>query len=859
VAVGQEIWTVPYPRNEFFEGRETVIADLRKHLTKRRKAALAQSITGLGGIGKTQTAVEYAYRYRDQYKAVLWLNAESALGLKTSSTELATLLGLPHPKNDLDAAVLAFKHWLKTHAGWLLIIDNADDPASLKEFLPETKHGHILITSRAPYFQELGIMHPVELEELSVEDATAFLLHRCGRQDAEAAEQAAAAHLARELDGLPLALEQAAAYIVERRATFQRYLESYRTRGLKLVEARLPALGRYAKSVATTWVANFEAVEEESPAAADVLRLSAFLAPDAIPFELLTKGASGLGSELRDILCKADGDPLLVNDLLHPLGRFSLIHIDRDAETYSIHRMVQQVLKGEVNDIARGLWAERAVRAMDQSFPAVEYENWPLCGRLLPHALAVASSIDRGRMEFAEAGQFVNEAALYLYGRGQYAEAETLFKQGVEICRTVVGEGHPGYASSLSNLALLYRAMGRHAEAEPLYLKAMEIRHTALGEGHPDYAGSLNNLAVLYRAMGRHAEAEPLLKQAIEIHRTVLEEGHPDYASSLSNLAELYRATDRAAEAEPLCRQAMEIRHTALGEGHPLYAESLNNLAGLCHTMGRHAEAELLLKQAIEIQRTVLGEGHPDYASSLNNLAGLYYAIGRHAEVEPLFKQAMEIRRTALGEEHPDYAESLNNLARLYQEMGRHAEAEPLFKQAMKIRRMALGEEHPEYAESLNNLAVLYVTMGRHGQAEPLCKRAVEIYRTALGEKHPRYTESLSNLAVLYVTMGRHAEAEPLFKQAMEIRRTALGEQHPDYARSLNNLAGLYRDMSRHAEAEPSSEGPQLHSEILTYNKRTRTSFEPPLASGRSRSRRNSPCPCGSGRKFKQCCGRSQT
>ena len=155
------IWAVPYPRNEFFEGRDAVIADLRKNLTRRRKAALSQAITGLGGIGKTQTAVEYAYRYRDKYKAVLWLNAESTLGLKTGFAELAGLLELPHPENDLDAAVLAFKQWLKTEAGWLLILDNADDPALLTPFLPEAEHGHILITSRAKDFQYLGVVDPV--------------------------------------------------------------------------------------------------------------------------------------------------------------------------------------------------------------------------------------------------------------------------------------------------------------------------------------------------------------------------------------------------------------------------------------------------------------------------------------------------------------------------------------------------------------------------------------------------------------------------------------------------------------------------------------------------------------------------
>ena len=166
---------------------------------------LAQAISGLGGIGKTQTAVAYAYRFRDEYQAVLWLNAESTLVLKTGCGELARLLNLPHQEDNLDQAVLALKNWLEREDGWLLVLDNGDDPAILKPFLPDVQHGHILVTSREQDFQDLGIFHPVELDVLSVMDATAFLIQRCHRQDADAEECAAAEQLARELDGFPLA------------------------------------------------------------------------------------------------------------------------------------------------------------------------------------------------------------------------------------------------------------------------------------------------------------------------------------------------------------------------------------------------------------------------------------------------------------------------------------------------------------------------------------------------------------------------------------------------------------------------------------------------------------------------------
>ncbi len=830
-AVGQPFWSVPHPRNEFFTGRDEVVAEVRKRLTRRRKAVLAQAISGLGGIGKTQTAVEYAYRYRNKYQAVLWLDTESPLVLKAGCGDLAQRMHLPHPENDLDQAVLALKQWLATHSGWLLIFDNADEPAQLTSFLPDAEHGHILITSRAQDFQDLGIINPVSLEQWPVEDATAFLLKRCGREDADTEEREAAVQLARELDGLPLPLEQAAAYIAAGHGlTFRRYLESYRSEGLKRIEARGPALGDYPRSVVSTWAANFDAVEKESQAAADVLRLSAFLAPDAIPFELLTRGASELGPDVETALSKnpsetrrhplvfwrfwsqkrrsrtiskAGDAPLLVHDLLRPLGRFSLIRIDGNVETYSIHRLVQEVLKAAMGDSACRLWADRAVRAVSQAFPAVEYANWPMCGRLLPHSMAIASWIERDGMVFPEAGSILLKTSGYLHKRGQYGEAEPLYRRAAEIYRKALGEGHPGYATSLNNLALLYNEMGRHDEAEPLHLRAMEIRRTALGEGHPDFATSLNNLAALCLATGRHAEAEPLFRRTLEINRTALGEGHPDYALSLNNLAGLYKAMGRHDEAEPLFRRTLEINRTALGEGHPDYALSLNNLASLYRAMGRHREAEPLFRRALELRYTALDEGHPDFAASLNNLAELYDAMGRHGEAEPLHLRAAEIYGKALGEGHPDFATSLNNLALLCGAMGRHAEAEPLYLRAMEIRRTALGEGHPDFATSLNNLAALYRAMGRHAEAEPLYLRATEIRRTALGEGHPDFAASLNNLAQLYLATGRHREAEPLYLRAMEIRRTALGEGHPDFAASLNNLAALYRATGRHRQAEP--------------------------------------------------------
>ena len=397
----------------------------------------------------------------------------------------------------------------------------------------------------------------------------------------------------------------------------------------------------------------------------------------------------------------------------------------------------------------------------------------------------------------------LDQRVFQLLQQGKYAQAVPLSQRAVTIRKRLLGASHPDVATSLNNLADLYRAMAAYAQAEPLYRQALEIDRKALGQGHPDYARDLNNLAELYRAMAHYAQAEPLYRQALAIDRKALGEDDPDYARDLNNLATLYCAMGAYAQAEPLFRQARDIVRKAHGERHLDYATSLNNLAVLYYTMGAYAQAEPLYRQALAINEKVLGKEHPGYAGSLYNLAKLYRAMAAYAPAEPLYQQALAIDRKALGEDHPDYARDLNSLAVLYCAMGAYAQAEPLFRQALAIKEKVLGKQHPDYATNLNNLAELYRAMRDYAQAEPLYRQAMEIHRKALGEEHPSYAMSLNNLATLYDDMGNYAEAEPLYRQAMEIHRKALGEEHPSYATSLNNLATLYCAMGQYKEAEP--------------------------------------------------------
>ena len=315
-------WNVPYPRNPNFTGREAILTQIEKSLAAGTPAALPQVITGLGGVGKTQTAVEYAYRHRDQYRAVLWVRADTETNLTSGYRELAEVLGLPEKDAyDSNEVVAAVRRWLGREPGYLLILDHADGPALVKPYLPPDPRGHVLLTSRAHNFDVLGVSKPIELPVLTPDEALAFLLKRTGREGPlDPAEQDAARTLAGELSYLPLVLEQAAAYMVEHEEPFAVYLAAYRALRLKLLDEMGPVAGEYPETVRTTWKRSFDAVAAASPASIALLRLSAFFAPDAIPYELIVEGAPELGEPLASALASPPGGDYSAQQAPRPAG-----------------------------------------------------------------------------------------------------------------------------------------------------------------------------------------------------------------------------------------------------------------------------------------------------------------------------------------------------------------------------------------------------------------------------------------------------------------------------------------------------------------------------------------------------------
>ena len=528
-------WNVPFVRNPYFRGREPLLSSLHKALTEG--AHVEQALSGLGGIGKTQTAVEYAYRYAHEYEAVFWVRADSHELLTSDFASLADVLGLQgQAEGDQQRVISAVKYWLQTHTSWLLIFDNVEDIAMISAFLPTWHEGAVLLTTRV----QVRARHIKnnDIKKLSQEESVRFLLLRAKLRENEDTpleiaeeELQAAERLCRLLDGLPLALEQAAAYIEENQRSIEDYLHLYMQHRAVLLQQHSTMSGKdYPYSVATTWTFSFEQIERSNLAAASLLRLCAFLHPDAIPEEMIVAGAACLDTHLQSLVT----DPFAMDVAIRTLLSYSFMR--RKAKMLTLHRLVQAVIKDGMSRETYQEWVGRTIRVVNAAFPDGEFATWASCERYLSHAQVCVGLIEQENVSMSEAANLLNRVGYYLTKRTRYAEAEPLLLQALAIGEQLWGPEHLDTAAILNNLATVYRELCKNEEAELLYSRALTICEQQLGLLHLDTARTLSDMAMLHEQQSKYAEAEALAQRALLIREQVLGSQHPDTARSLDAL-----------------------------------------------------------------------------------------------------------------------------------------------------------------------------------------------------------------------------------------------------------------------------------------------------------------------------------
>ncbi|GHO45754.1 tetratricopeptide repeat protein [Ktedonospora formicarum] len=704
------LWGVPFSRNAFFTGREETLETIKNHLHPDRAAITGSSyaLYGLGGVGKTQVALEYAYRYSLAYRAVFWIESETNDQVLFSLQRMADLLQLPErSESDQQQVTKAVQHWLATHTQWLLIWDNVEDLELPQRVLPPDPQGDFLVTSRR---QTLEILpYGIELQPMEVDEGILLLLRRAKVLERDATseqihqlivgmpdEYTAATRLVKLVGGLPLALDQVGAYLEETGCGLVNYLHLYELQQPFLLNRRGGPGIYHPQSVTATFHLAKGQLEQTQKEALDLLYLCAFLHAESIPEELFHIGAQHLGPRLTPIV----GDTVQFDLMFMTLRNLSLVHRQPQMRTLSLHRLLQDVLREQMESEEMRLWGGRVIRMVNAAFPeGIPFVNWVRCEQYLAQALACVPLIAKIGGDVPEAGELLSKVGIYLLRRGRFKEATPLLEQAVALGEHQLGDGHPTLISRLVNQAELFWRQCKYEQTELLLLRALTIGEHHLEPMHYQIGYILNSLGLLFSEQGKYEQAELFYQRAL----TILDQPSLERPSK--------------PELDGLC-------------------DTLSNLGLLYWKLGKYEQAEPFYLRALQMEELLFGPEDPDTALTLNNLAALYRDQGKYEQAESLYQRVLKIEEHALGSEHPSLAFPLKGLAQLYANQGKYGQAEPLYQRALRIREQALRTDHPDVAATLDGLADIYAAQKKYTQAASLYQRALQIYEHHLGSTH---------------------------------------------------------------------------------------------------------------------------
>ncbi|KAN0066856.1 hypothetical protein V8E54_015028 [Elaphomyces granulatus] len=803
-------WMVPFKRNPRFLGRHNEIVQLEQKILNNNDQVRKMAITGLGGVGKTQIALEVAYQVRERKPecSIFWIPSTSIQMIEQAYMSIGKHLGLQNVKSS-EMKMRVKSHLSSEKAGpWLLIVDNIDDmniwlmsdgsSRALDTYLPQSKYGFVLFTSRN---QQLAtkLVGPDVIKICQMDDRMATDLLRVSliRKDLVNDHQTTT-QLLHQLSCLPLAITQAASYINENETSVTTYLsllQSQENVMVELLSQDFEDEWRYAginNSVAVTWLISFNQIQRLNPLASDYLLFMSCIDPRDIPLSLLPPDCS---SQVKH------------QNALGLLKAYSFITEQVDNQTVSLHRLVHVATRNWLrNEGMLEQWTANTGKRLRDIFPSCQHENRILWREYLPHALFILQSKEFQNNN-QDREQLVELVAQCLFSDGRYDQAGTLFKEVLEKKSKRFKDDDGEMLSAMATMALIYREQGLWMEAETLGVQVMETKMTALGPEHPSTLTSMAGVAVTYQKQGRWTAAENLAVQVLETRKKILGPEHPKTLDAMNNLALTYKEQGQWTEAEKLFVQVVEKSKTELVPKHQDILISMHNLASTYRNQGRWTEAEKLFMQVIETRKRELGPEHHSTLMSMGDLATTYLNQGRSTEAENLSVQVIETLKTVLGPEHPDTLTCMNNLALIYLAQEQWMEAEKLQMQVMETSKTVLGPEHPDTLTCMANLLSIYENQGRWAEAEKLQVQVVEISKVVLGPEHPRTLTSMSDLSYSLKKLGRHDEALSMLQASVRLLNKRLGSSHP-YTIDATTTLKRWEKRSKKRSKNPSIQEP---------------------------------------------------
>jgi Tfp pilus assembly protein PilF len=627
---GDQLWEVPFERNPHFTGRESYLTGLRKRFTDERPDGKHQVLYGLGGMGKSQIALEYAYRYRDQYSLVWWLPAEDATALGLAFSRLGRAVGLKlGPEVSLDEVRHRMRRVLAQLSDWLIIFDNASGPNDIRNYLPLERAGHVLITSQNAEWGDLA--HAIPVRTLDRAESLAFLKKRVSQNDPENL----APKLAQTLGDLPLALEQAAAVMQETGAGYASYLRKFETHWAELLQRGVMSAD-HPDSLAMSIELSFRAVEESSPASGALLYFCSFLAPEGIGTRFLADAAPSLPEPLASAVLKD------IDALIAPLARYSLI--DTTSDGILLHRLVGALIRRRLSRDEQGKWAIAAASATNAAFrySSEEPSTWPAFASGMPHCLAAAGHAQRLDVVPDVVADLLSNAGRYLHKQGRHLEARPILERAIDVTRRVYGNSHPRTSDAANNLGRVLQRAGDLDAAAEYFALSLAIDRATYGDGDVRVATVANNYGMCLLAGGDLPAAQHHFESALAAYEKHYSD-HGKVASVLNNLGCALRDQNKPDEAREIFVRALEIAENNCAPDSPTTASILFNIGLLMRNLSELGSAENYLRRALTIDEQAFGPSHPDVARDLSALSRVLLERGYRDESEDFARRARQI------------------------------------------------------------------------------------------------------------------------------------------------------------------------------------------------------------------------
>ncbi|HEX3512662.1 MAG TPA: FxSxx-COOH system tetratricopeptide repeat protein [Trebonia sp.] len=787
------VWRVP-TRNAAFIGRIELLERLHDQLIgSSSSVVLPVALHGLGGVGKSQVAQEYAHRFMAHYDLVWWVSAEQRDLIIDSLAELAAHLGIRRADSarETAAAVSEALRRGRPYDRWLLIFDGADDPGEVRELFPGGP-GHVIVTSRNPVWSQL--CEPVEIDVFTRSESIDYL-----RRKVPLLSDQDASIVAEALGDLPLAIQQAGAWLAATGLGAAEYVAQLHEQFAATMALSQPA--DYPASVPTTYRLLFDRLRQQSPAAARLLELCAYFGPDPISLTLLTGDAMIKSLIPHDKRLRAARTVLGL--LITDITRFSLARVDRGSNSIQVHRLVQAAIRDQMtaesyrtatmHEVHMVLAGARPGQG-DTDDPA----NWERYSLIWPHL----GPSEAWNCDEDETRQLLIDRVRYLWKRGDFETALAVAHRLEEQWRDKIGPDDEQFLSLRFHIANVLRSQGSFQAAYEVDSEIFRLQQEVLGADHPSTLQTAGSLGGDLRGLGRFRAALQLDEETHGHLRDLLGPDDPNTLSSANNLAVDLRLVGDYFRARDLDRETLHHRQVVLGPEHPYALHSASMLARDMLGAGDYAGSVELLTDTYQRYLELLGE---DFVDTLRAGRGLAVALRKVGRLDEAYRMSSDIDARYgrnYREDHPDSLASKLNLACDLSARGEKAAALEVASTVVRAYQASVGGTHPFTLVAENNIAIYLRGVGSAGQALELADRTLGAMRDSLGSEHP-FTQSCAiNQANCLHDLQRLADAESLLSETHERLRMTLGDSHPDTLVCEANRAVVLRTQGRVDEAQ---------------------------------------------------------